>query len=36
LLEIVASDDGDRSLGRDRYRFYKDRGYPLTTHEAGQ
>jgi DNA polymerase-3 subunit chi len=34
LLELVASDDGDRSLGRNRYRFYKDRGYPLTTHEA--
>lgn len=36
LLEIVSVDDGDRAMGRERYRFYKDRGYPLTTHEVGR
>ena len=36
LLEIVSVDERDRALGRDRYRFYRDRGYPLSTHEAGQ
>lgn len=36
LLEIVASDEDDRLAGRARFRFYKDRGYPLSTHEVGQ
>ncbi|MDY7577992.1 DNA polymerase III subunit chi [Herbaspirillum sp. RTI4] len=30
LFEIVASDENDKAAGRDRYRFYKERGYPLT------
>ena len=29
LIEIVANDDIDRSLGRARYKFYRDRGYAL-------
>ena len=29
LIEIVGSDDADRSKGRDRYKFYRDRGYAL-------
>lgn len=36
LLEIVSSDDADKTAGRDRYRFYQQRGYPLKHFEAGQ
>ena len=31
LIEIVGTDDGDRLPARERFRFYRDRGYPLTT-----
>lgn len=31
LLEVV--DPGDPSPGRQRYQYYKDRGYPLETHK---
>jgi len=30
LLELVSDEPNDRVLGRERYRFYKDRGYALT------
>lgn len=30
LFEIVSTDANDVSSGRDRYRFYQQRGYPLT------
>lgn len=30
MFEIVSSDEADRLAGRERYRFYKERGYPLT------
>jgi len=30
MFEIISSDDGDKAAGRDRYRFYKERGYPLS------
>ncbi|TRZ90579.1 MAG: DNA polymerase III subunit chi [Rhodocyclaceae bacterium] len=29
LIEIISVEDGDRSLGRERFRFYRERGYPL-------
>jgi DNA polymerase-3 subunit chi len=29
VIEIVSQDDEDAKLGRDRYKFYKDRGYEL-------
>ena len=32
LLEIVGVDDADRTRGRERFRYYRDRGYPLRTH----
>jgi DNA polymerase-3 subunit chi len=35
LVEIVSLDDGDRSAARERYRFYRDRGYEITTHRLG-
>lgn len=30
LFEIVSIDAGDVASGRERYRFYQQRGYPLT------
>ena len=33
LLEIVGRDDDDRSLGRGRYKFYKERGYAIGSHD---
>lgn len=33
LAEILDGDDKCRSAGRERFRFYRDRGYPLETHE---
>ena len=35
LLEIVGQDDADRSLGRGRFKFYKERGYAIGTHDLG-
>jgi len=29
LVEIVSVDDGDRLPGRERFRFYRERGYPI-------
>jgi len=30
LFEIVSTESGDVAAGRERYRFYQQRGYPLT------
>jgi len=30
MFEIISVDDSDKAAGRDRYRFYKERGYPLS------
>jgi DNA polymerase-3 subunit chi len=30
LFEVISSEDGDKLAGRERYRFYQQRGYPLT------
>ena len=30
MFEIISSDVADLAAGRDRYRFYQQRGYPLT------
>ena len=30
MFEIISQDETDRLAGRERYRFYKERGYPLT------
>ena len=35
LVELVGTEEDDRVQARQRYRHYKDRGYPLETHEAG-
>ncbi len=33
LMEIVTEDESDVQNGRQRYRFYKDRGYELLSHD---
>ena len=33
LIEIVGTDNADRDAGRARWKFYKDRGYPLASHD---
>lgn len=33
LIEVVAADDADREAARERWRFYRDRGYPLDRHD---
>jgi DNA polymerase-3 subunit chi len=33
LAELIDQDGENRRLGRERYRFYRDRGYPLNSHE---
>lgn len=36
MFEIISSNDVDKQSGRDRYRFYQQRGYPLTHNVAEQ
>ena len=31
LIEVVTPADDDRAAARDRWRFYKERGYPLSS-----
>jgi len=33
VAELVGNNNDAKKQGRDRFRFYRDRGYPLTTHE---
>lgn len=35
LAECVDNDEAIRNASRERYRFYRDRGYPLEMHEIG-
>jgi len=32
VAEVVAGDEQERQAGRERFRFYRDRGYPLESH----
>jgi DNA polymerase III subunit chi len=37
LLEVVARDETDRQAARDRFRFYRERGYRVANHDlAGE
>lgn len=36
LLEIVSQDDADKASARERFRFYRDRGYRIETHNLGE
>ena len=33
LLEIITTDENDRVKGRERYKFYQERGYAIKTHD---
>ncbi len=33
LIEVVAADEADRQAARARWRYYRDRGYPMERHE---
>lgn len=33
VIEIVSTDSGDASAARDRFRFYRDRGYAIQSHD---
>ena len=33
LVEIVSVDDDDRRAARERFKFYRDRGYEIRTHD---
>jgi len=35
LVEIVGTEDADREAARTRFRFYRDRGYEIRTHQLG-
>jgi DNA polymerase-3 subunit chi len=35
LVEIVSVDPEDLRIARDRYKFYRDRGYEIRTHDLG-
>lgn len=36
LIEIVSIDEEDRRVARERYKFYRDRGYPIRSHDLSQ
>ncbi len=36
LVEIVGRDDEDREAARNRFRFYRDRGYEIANHNLSQ
>ncbi|MEO8005094.1 MAG: DNA polymerase III subunit chi [Betaproteobacteria bacterium] len=36
LVEIVGTEEADREAARTRFRFYRDRGYEIRTHQLGK
>lgn len=36
LAEIVTTDENDRAEARERFRFYRDRGYDIRTHDLSE
>jgi DNA polymerase-3 subunit chi len=36
LVEIVGLDEDDRAQARERFRFYRDRGYEIRTHDLSK
>lgn len=34
LIEIVGTSEEDKSVARDRFRFYRDRGYEIRSHDV--
>jgi DNA polymerase-3 subunit chi len=36
LLELVGADEAERAAGRERYRYYRSRGYAIANHDLAQ
>lgn len=36
MAEVIDQDPENRSAGRERFRFYRDQGYPLETHDISK
>jgi len=36
LIEIVSLDDADRARARERFIFYRDRGFEIRTHDLSK
>jgi DNA polymerase-3 subunit chi len=36
LLEVVGTGEEERSAGRERYKFYRERGYKIANHDLAQ
>ena len=36
LIEIVTLDDDDKKLARERFKFYRDRGYEIRVHDLAE
>jgi len=36
VIEIVSGDENTRNLARNRFKFYRERGYPLESHELNR
>ena len=36
LIEIVTTDEADRARARERFRYYRDRGYEIVTHDLAK
>lgn len=36
VVEIVSGDENTRSLARNRFKFYRERGYPLESHDLNR
>jgi DNA polymerase-3 subunit chi len=36
LLELVGRADEEKAAGRERYKFYRDRGYAITNHDLAK
>ena len=36
VIEIVGDDEQEKALARQRFRFYRDKGYPPQTHSLGK
>jgi len=35
FAEMISGAENERQAGRDRFRYYRERGFPVTTHELG-
>ena len=36
LIEIVSIDEEDRRLARERFKYYRDRGYDIRSHDLSK